>query len=121
MTKDVKIVLARCLYCASVHGSVERPYGQKIPVQQLWHFLAIMEGYLLVIKDDASKYMLLPETMSADDHSVVRALLHWFSIFGVTYCWVPDQRSHFKYTVIVDLQRRSIISRQRAVHGLMVL
>jgi hypothetical protein len=64
------------------------------------------DGYLLVIKDDASKYMLLWETMLADDHSVVRALLHWFSLFGVAYyCyWVTDQGSYFKNTVIADLQ-----------------
>ncbi len=56
-----------------------------------WNFLAMTEGYLLVIKDDASKYLLLWETMTADAHLVVCALLHWFSLFGVVYCWVTDQ------------------------------
>jgi hypothetical protein len=60
----------------------------------------------LVIKDDASKYLLLWETMTADAHSVVRALLNWFSLFGVAYCWVPNQGSHFKNTVIADLQHQ---------------
>lgn len=64
------------------------------------------EGYLLVIKDDALKYLLLWETLTADANSVVRALLHWFSLFGVAYCWVTDQGSHFKNTVIADLQHQ---------------
>jgi transposase InsO family protein len=64
------------------------------------------DGYLLVIKDDASKYLLLWETMTADAHSVVRTLLHWFSLFGVAYCWITDQGSHFKNTVIADLQHQ---------------
>jgi hypothetical protein len=40
-----------------------------------WDFLAMPDGYLLVIKDDASKYLLLWETiwgygvMTADAHS----------------------------------------------------
>jgi transposase InsO family protein len=71
-----------------------------------WDFLAMTDGYLLVIKDDASKYLLLWETMTVDDHSVARPLLHWFSLFGVPYCWLTDQGSHFKNTVIADLQHQ---------------
>jgi hypothetical protein len=85
--------------------------------------LAMTEGYLLVIKDDASKYLLLWEAMAADAHSHVRVLLHWFSLFEVAYCWVTDQGSNFNTTVIADLQHhlgRSSISRQRDVHGRMV-
>jgi hypothetical protein len=33
-----------------------------------WDFLAMPDGYILVIKDDASKYLLLWETMTADAH-----------------------------------------------------
>jgi hypothetical protein len=101
--------VARCLHCASAQGSVQRPFGEAMhaskPNELLhWDFLAIPDGYLLVIKDDASKYLLLWETMTADVHSVVRALLHWFSLFGVAYCWVTDQGSHYKNTVIADLR-----------------
>ncbi len=109
MAKDVKFFVARYLHCASAQGRVQRPFGEVMHASKRNEllqlgFLAMPDGFFLVIKDDASKYLLLWETMTADAHSVVRALLHWFSLFGVAYCWVTDQGSHFKNTVLTDLQ-----------------
>ena len=80
--------MARCLHCASAKGSVRRPFGEAMhasrPNELLhWDFLAMTDGYLLVIKDDASKYLLLWESTTAEAAVVVRALLHWFGLFEV--------------------------------------
>jgi hypothetical protein len=92
MVKDVKFFVARRLHCASVQGSVQRPFEEAMhtskPNELLhWDFLAMTERYLMVIKDDASKYLLLWETMTVDAHSVGRALLHWFWLI---WGWVTN-------------------------------
>jgi hypothetical protein len=109
MANDVKYFVSRCLHCASTQGTLKRPYGEALhaskPNEILhWDFLSLPAGYLLVMKDDASKYVLLWEAEVATSAVVVRGLLHWFSLFGIARTWVTDQGSHFKNEVIADLQ-----------------
>ena len=61
--------------------------------------------YVLVIKDDASSFVLLEECDSADATNTVRALRKWFSLFGVSLFWVSDRGSHFKNKVMAGLNR----------------
>ncbi len=61
---------------ANCEATVQAMHASKPNELLHWDFLAMPDGYLLVIQDDASKYLLLWETMTADAHSVVRAFLH---------------------------------------------
>ena len=62
--------------------------------------------YLLVLKDDFSKFVELIPSNTADAEVVVESLLNWFSRFGVVPIWVSDQGTHFKNTVMKELARR---------------
>jgi hypothetical protein len=59
---------------------------------------------VLVLKDDASKYVWLRAAVTADSDTVIEVLLEWFAAFGVAYVWVSDQGSHFKNHVVRGLQ-----------------
>ena len=61
------------------------------------------QRYILVVKDDASKYVRLKVVSEADALITREVLLEWFASFGICYRWVSDQGSHFKNTVIEDL------------------
>jgi hypothetical protein len=65
---------------------------------------AVGQKYLLVMKDDASKYVWLRPSVAADSETVIDALLEWFAAFGPVYTWVSDQGSHFKNHVTRGLQ-----------------
>ena len=41
--------------------------------------------YLRVIKDDASKYVWLIPSKSADSEKTVDGLMNWFAAFGICY------------------------------------
>jgi hypothetical protein len=60
--------------------------------------------YLLLLKDDAGKYVLLVNCVRAGASEAANALLSWLALFGVVRVWVSDQGSHFKNEVIRDLQ-----------------
>jgi Integrase core domain/Chromo (CHRromatin Organisation MOdifier) domain len=61
--------------------------------------------YVLVIKDDASKFVWLLPARKADSATVADALLQWFASFGVCTTWVSDQGTHFLNSTIKDMQR----------------
>jgi hypothetical protein len=56
--------------------------------------------YLLLIKDELSRYLWLVLSEAADAAATVDALTLWFAAFGVSQVWVSDQGSHFKNQVI---------------------
>ncbi|KAJ8577571.1 hypothetical protein ON010_g1640 [Phytophthora cinnamomi] len=60
------------------------------------------EIYVLVIKDDASKYVWLLPCKSADAEAAYNDLLDWFATFGRTR--ISDQDTHFKNKTIEALQ-----------------
>jgi hypothetical protein len=60
-------------------------------------------GYILVMKDDASKYLLLHPTKTATALDAVNGLLVWFSLFGVVHQWVSDHGTRFRNEVVVEL------------------
>jgi transposase InsO family protein len=61
--------------------------------------------YVLVIKDDVSKFVWLLPAKNADSTTVADGLLQWFASFGVCTTRVSDQGSHFLNKTIQDMQR----------------
>ena len=61
--------------------------------------------YVLVIKDDASKYVWFPSTKSADSLDAVDGLFAWFAAFSISRRWVSDQGTNSKCVIIAELQR----------------
>jgi hypothetical protein len=74
-----------------------------------WDYLHMGEGesgevYILVIKDDASKFVWLLPCEAADAETTFVCLLDWFPTFGVCRTWISDQGTYFKNTTIAALQ-----------------
>jgi hypothetical protein len=112
--EDVKLFVEKCLHCASASGEwVHRPLGETLHAEkpnELLHFDYIYMGesedgyeYILVLKDDASKFLWMLPAKAADSGFVADSLLQWFASFGVCHSWVSDQGTHFKNQVIGDL------------------
>ncbi|KAK1945593.1 Pro-Pol polyprotein [Phytophthora citrophthora] len=116
MAKDVEFFVRRCLHCASTLGGPPqlRPLGEAMHAEKPnelihWDYLFMEKSdtnleYVLVIKDDASKYVWLIPSMAADADTTFTALLDWFAPFGVCRSWVSDQGTHFKNAVIQAMQ-----------------
>jgi transposase InsO family protein len=62
--------------------------------------------YALIVKDDYSIYVWLKQCKNADADSKAAVLIEWFAAFGVGQQWVSDQGSHFKNTVVADIQKQ---------------
>ncbi|OWZ18122.1 hypothetical protein PHMEG_0007837 [Phytophthora megakarya] len=62
------------------------------------------EKYILVIKDDASKFVWFFSVADATAETTYVRLMEWFATFGVCLAWVSDQGTHFKNEVIKALQ-----------------
>jgi transposase InsO family protein len=72
-----------------------------------WCYIGASEAgpkYILVIKDDCTKYVMLFARASADAKTTKECLLQWMATFGVCLNWVSDQGSHFKNELIKELQ-----------------
>lgn len=113
---DAEKFVRECLHCLCTRGGIitPRPWGEQIhgtKPNEVLHFDFLFLGlastgkkYVLVLKDDASKYVWLRAAVAADSDTVIDALLEWFAAFGVSYVWVSDQGSHFKNHVVKALQ-----------------
>ena len=113
MNSDVKSFVNQCIHCLSCNGParIPRRLGEMLHASrcnEIVHFdyLYMQDSYLLVIKDDFSKYVLLRHTESANAAFVVDSLMHWFSLFGYPKMFISDQGSHFKNTVMSELSKR---------------
>jgi transposase InsO family protein len=118
MYKDVKSFCQLCLHChvADPRKVIPRPLGVQIHAttrNQVLHYDFIHIGisdegfvYLLVIKDDYSGFVMLIPCDSPTSDVVVEALLKWYSMFGIALTHVSDQGSHFKNSVVAELNRR---------------
>lgn len=116
LTKDVEYFVRCCLHCASTTGGPPQPRPLEealhadLPNELLhWDYLYMgksttSEEYVLVIKDDASKFVWLISCHTADGKATYTHLLDWFANFGVFRTWVSDQGTHFKNKVIEALQ-----------------
>ncbi|KAI9905409.1 hypothetical protein PsorP6_013623 [Peronosclerospora sorghi] len=82
----------------------EKPY-----VLLHWDFLYMSPGasvdkYLLVVKDDASHFVMLFPCANAIAEATFDCLLEWFATFGLVKTWVTDQGTLFKNVVTKQLQ-----------------
>ena len=121
LEKDVRRFVAGCLHCLRARGGliVPRPLLHSLQAtqpNQVLHFdfLFIREPpadskhgmrYVLVLKDNFSRFLELTPSASADSHTVVQALLGWFSRYGLVPTWVSDRASHFNNSVVSEVAR----------------
>ena len=117
MRENVRDFINQCIHCMSCNGParIPRPLGETMHAKrcnEIVHFdyLSMHESYLLVIKDDFSKYVMLRHAKSASASFVVDSLMHWFSLFGYPQVFISDQGSHFKNTVMTELTERYAIA-----------
>ena len=61
---------------------------------------------LLIIEDEFSHFENLVPCISTTAEVAALALQDWFSSYGVVPTWVSDQGSHFKNTVIRELNEK---------------
>jgi hypothetical protein len=118
MMKDVQEFCKLCLHCSVADSQeiIPRPLGEQIHAterNQILHYDFIHIGaseegfmYLLVIKDDYSGYVDLIPCETPNSDTVIKALLRWYGMFGISLVHVSDQGSHFKNSVIAELNRR---------------
>ena len=118
MLPNVKTFCRQCLHCevADSRKIIPRPFGEQMhaeKVNQILHYDFIQIGpskdgyhYILVIKDDFSGYIDLFPCKSPNSEVVIQSLLKWYSLFGVSLVHISDQGSHFKNSVVQELNRR---------------
>jgi transposase InsO family protein len=118
MYNDVKNFCRLCLHCsvADPRKVIPRPLGEQMHAStrnQILHYDFMHVGisdsgstYLLVIKDDFSGFVDLVPCDSPTGDVVVNALLRWYGLFGVSLVHVSDQGTHFKNSVVSELNRR---------------
>ncbi len=87
-TNGRAVFVSRCVHCVGAQGRLQRPYGEALHATKTnkilhWGYLSMVGGYILVMKDDASKYLLLHPTKTATALDSVNDLFSWFSLFGV--------------------------------------
>lgn len=115
IASDVQYFVRRCLHCVSVVGGPPMPRpGEATRVERPnelihWDYLFLGassddEKCILVIKDDASKYVWLFAVSAATAETTYACLMEWFAAFGIWLSWVGDQGTHFKNEVIQSLQ-----------------
>ena len=120
MNKDIDLFCKNCLHCrVSGDSMIPRPLGEAIHGSkrgEVLHYDYLNVGpssdeyehvykYVLVIKDDFSGFVELVPCSNADSSHVVKALLYWYSRYGVSTMHVSDQGSHFKNNVVAELNR----------------
>lgn len=66
--------------------------------------------YVLVMKNDMSRYVWLKAAKDATAVSTAEELINWFSSFGVVNNWVSDRGSHFR-NELVDVLRQKVKSK----------
>ena len=123
ITKTVQNFCKECLHCCVLRGGavVPRTLGtathaskpNKVIHFDFLHMSDLVDicdeheyKELLIIKDDFSHFVNLVPCISPTAEVVALALQDWFSSYGVVPTWVSDQGSHFKNTVIRELNEK---------------
>jgi transposase InsO family protein len=115
IAQDVELFVRDCLLSRVTRGGRvepmplgEQPHAEK--PNEILHldflFMGKSKGeerYILVIKDDATKMVLLRNEVSAGAQEAAEALLEWFSMFGVAPIWITDQGSNFKNELVKEV------------------
>jgi transposase InsO family protein len=118
MRKDIKVFVGWCFNCiaSAPNETTPRPRGEALHAtkpNKVIHFDYLYmrssvddSKYVLIVKDDYSSYAWLMQCKKADTDSTAAVLTEWFAAFGVAQQWVSDQGSHFKNTVMADIQKQ---------------
>ncbi|POM64802.1 Chromodomain containing hypothetical protein putative [Phytophthora palmivora] len=109
--QEIYSILTKDLYCRPPQP---RPLDKAIHADKPnevmhWDYLYMGKSdsyleYVLVIKDDTSKFVWLMPTDAATADNTFECLMRWFAMFGVVRWWVSDQGTHFKNKVLEGLQ-----------------
>ena len=120
--EDTQSFISSCLHCecSKTPSVVPRPLGHAVHAEkpnEMLHFdylyMTPSEGkllYILILKDDHSGYVRLVPTQAANAENAARALVDWFTTFGVVTQWVSDRGSHFRNELVTMLQDKLKVS-----------
>ena len=104
-----------CLLCLHVKGGkvIPRPWAESVIASERnealhWDYLFLgdsFEGqkYVLVLKDSATHYTRLVPCAGPTATVAARAMVEWYSQFGLARTWVSDCGTHFRGKVIREL------------------
>ncbi|CCI49870.1 unnamed protein product [Albugo candida] len=95
LKQDVQMFVRQCLRCSATEVTVLRALGEGLhgtKPNDLLHWYNVYIGnsntsqrYILVLKDDAFKYVWLNAVADGDALSTREVLLDWFASFGICY------------------------------------
>ncbi len=101
-----------CLLAKSGH-KVSVPFSLTLQAErtnQIVHFDFLYMGlstgdskYLVLVKDDLSSCIWLCPAASCDAETVAKELSRWIRAFTLMDCWVRDQGSHLKNSVMAEM------------------
>jgi hypothetical protein len=109
MAKYIKVFVQNCLHCVTtiLGDKVPRPLGTQLHAtnpNEILHLDNLYVGlsrdgkyqYLLLLKDDLSRYLWLVPCRTADAAATVDTLMRLFAVFGFVLRWLSDRGSHLK-------------------------
>lgn len=125
MRGDVTGFCRACLQCLSIRGggTIPRPWLGTMKATEPNELLAFdyyyvrastdstgdteSEGYVyvLVLRDEFSKYTWLVPARKADAKTTAKALIDWFAAFGIVRKWTSDRGSHFMNAVVQEVSK----------------
>jgi hypothetical protein len=125
LAKDVTGWVNTCLHCLPTRGGtrVPRPLGQAVHGDKpnaVLHFDFVYiravpknathnNKWVLVLKDDFSRWVELVATPNADACTAATAVIDWMKRFGAAPIWVSDRGSHFKNQVMAEIAERMLV------------
>lgn len=127
LAEDCKAFVSACIHCITSRAGTKIPRPLALTLHcthpnEVLHFDFLYCGqgiddlkYLLLMRDDLSRYLWLWPSKSADAGTASIALSKWIDTFGAMKYWVSDQASHFKNTVAASLAKTFAISHQFVV------
>jgi Integrase zinc binding domain len=113
MTEGTQLFLRNCIHCQSTSGPyrIPRPLMQTLHAtvpNQLLHFEFLYIGpsisgctYVLILKDDHTNYAWIRPCKNADGDSAVRAILEWYSVFGIVHDWCSEVSPFCEFTYAI--------------------
>jgi hypothetical protein len=125
LAKDVKHYNNTCLHCVPTRGGTRIPRTLGLQIHgttpnAVLHFdfvyiRAVPKSashsytWVLVLKDDYSRWVELVPATAADAYTAATALMDWMKRFGAAPIWVSDRGTHFKNQMVADIAERMLV------------